>query len=84
VRAILIKKIVAVVATIVMRVNTCEIAPGAIGMWEEMRELHKQAEKQINPVEDNVRFYWLTPEAVKNSLTLDSLPPQEPPSLYIF
>ena len=51
---------------------------------EEMRELHKRVETQINPHEDNVRFYWLAPEAVKNSLTLGSSPPQEPPSLYIF
>lgn len=51
---------------------------------EEMQELHKKVEKLINPVEDNVRFYWLTPEAVKNSLTLGSPPPQEPPNLYIF
>ncbi|MEG4420776.1 CRISPR-associated endonuclease Cas2 [Microcoleus sp. LAD1_D5] len=51
---------------------------------EEMRELHKRVEKQINLDEDNVRFYWLAPEAVKNSLTLGSSPSQEPPSVYIF
>jgi CRISPR-associated protein Cas2 len=51
---------------------------------EEMRELHKRVETQINLDEDNVRFYWLAPEAVKNSLTLGSPPPQEPPNLYIF
>jgi CRISPR-associated protein Cas2 len=51
---------------------------------EEMRELHKQVEKLINFHEGNARFYWLAPETVKNSLTLGSLPPQEPPNLYIF
>lgn len=50
---------------------------------DEMRQLYRQVERRIKPLEDNVRFYWLSEEAVSRVLTLGSLPPQPPPDAYI-
>ncbi|XZF64334.1 MAG: hypothetical protein ACSI46_06345 [Gloeotrichia echinulata DVL01] len=35
---------------------------------EEMRELYEQVKKFVKPVEDNVRFYWISQEAVTRVL----------------
>jgi CRISPR-associated protein Cas2 len=50
---------------------------------DEMRQLHQRIKPLINEKEDNVRFYWLSREAVSRVLTLGSSPPQEPPNAYI-
>jgi CRISPR-associated protein Cas2 len=50
---------------------------------DAMVKLHQQVLRRVKPEEDNVRFYWLTAEAVNQSLAIGSEPPQEPPSFYI-
>jgi CRISPR-associated protein Cas2 len=50
---------------------------------EEMRELHRAMKRLLKLTEDNVRFYWLSPEAVSRVLTWGSLPPEQPPDVYI-
>lgn len=48
-----------------------------------MLALYKKVQRRVKPEEDNVRFYWLTAEAVNQSLAIGSEPPQEPPKFYI-
>lgn len=50
---------------------------------EEMRQLHKKVGRWVKPSEDNVRFYWISEEAVSRVLTIGSSPPAEPPQAYI-
>jgi CRISPR-associated protein Cas2 len=50
---------------------------------DEMRLLYAKVKAKIDLEEDNVRFYWLSPEATSNVLTLGSQPPETPPSYYI-
>jgi len=50
---------------------------------DEMRLLYAKVKTKVKLEEDNVRFYWLPPEAAANSLTLGSEPPQAPPTYYI-
>ncbi|ASC69875.1 CRISPR-associated endoribonuclease Cas2 3 [Halomicronema hongdechloris C2206] len=49
----------------------------------EMQELHRRIQRRVNPDEDNVRFYWLTPQSVAKSLAIGSDPPTPPPNVYI-
>lgn len=49
----------------------------------EMQQLHKAIAKRVNPEEDNVRFYWISPEAVSRTLTIGSKIPEQPPSYYV-
>ncbi|MBW4592499.1 MAG: CRISPR-associated endonuclease Cas2 [Brasilonema angustatum HA4187-MV1] len=50
---------------------------------EEMRELHEKVKKLVKPVEDNVRFYWISQEAVSRVLTIGGESPQPPPKYYV-
>ncbi|MBW4582848.1 MAG: CRISPR-associated endonuclease Cas2 [Tildeniella nuda ZEHNDER 1965/U140] len=50
---------------------------------EEMRKLHQTVKKRVKPAEDNVRFYWLSQEAVSRVLTIGSSLPEPPPNAYI-
>jgi CRISPR-associated protein Cas2 len=50
---------------------------------EEMRKLHQQVKRRVKPEEDNVRFYWISAEAVSRILTIGSDPPEPPPKFYV-
>jgi CRISPR-associated protein Cas2 len=50
---------------------------------DEMRLLYEKVKKLVNPIEDHVRFYWISGEAVSRVLTLGADPPQTPPKYYI-
>ena len=50
---------------------------------DEMRSLYKLVKKKVKSQEDNVRFYWISTEAVTRSLTIGSEPPQQPPNYYV-
>jgi CRISPR-associated protein Cas2 len=50
---------------------------------EEMRKLYGKVAKQVK-AEDNVRFYWITEDAMGRVLTLGSEGPERPPNAYIF
>ena len=50
---------------------------------DEMRKLHQQVSRRIDDSEDDIRFYWITAEALSKVLTLGSEPPKEPPETYI-
>lgn len=49
---------------------------------DEMKKLHGQVLKRVKG-DDNVRFYWVPVDAVGRTLTIGSLPPEEPPKTYI-
>lgn len=49
----------------------------------EMKELYRSIQRRVKVEEDNVRFYWLTPQAVQQVLVIGGDPPQPPPSVYI-
>ncbi|MUG97252.1 CRISPR-associated endonuclease Cas2 [Scytonema sp. UIC 10036] len=50
---------------------------------EEMRQLYEQVKKLVKPAEDNVRFYWISQEAVSRVLTIGGETPQPPPKYYV-
>lgn len=50
---------------------------------EEMRELYEKVKKLVKPVEDNVRFYWISQEAVSRVLTIGGERPEPPPKYYV-
>jgi CRISPR-associated protein Cas2 len=50
---------------------------------DEMRLLHQKVQKRVKAAEDNVRFYWISEDAVKRILTIGSSPPEPPPNAYI-
>jgi CRISPR-associated protein Cas2 len=50
---------------------------------DEMRKLYAKVEKKVNPQEDDVRFYWISEEAVSRVLVIGGSPPQPPPTVYI-
>jgi CRISPR-associated protein Cas2 len=50
---------------------------------DEMRQLHKRVQRAVNPEEDNVRFYWISKDAMSRVLSIGSPPPEEPPNVYI-
>ncbi|MGL4374941.1 MAG: CRISPR-associated endonuclease Cas2, partial [Microcoleaceae cyanobacterium] len=49
---------------------------------DEMRLLYEKVKKLVNPIEDHVRFYWISSEAISRVLTLGADPPQTPPKYY--
>ena len=49
----------------------------------EMRKLHRQVAKRVVESEDNVRFYWVTKDALSQVLTIGSDAPEPPPDTYI-
>ena len=51
---------------------------------KDMKALHQQVQRRIKPDEDNVRFYWISAQALPKTLTLGSPPPKPPPDFYIF
>ncbi len=50
---------------------------------EEMRQLFVKAKKLVEPSEDNVRFYWISEEAVSRVLTIGGEEPKAPPKYYV-
>lgn len=50
---------------------------------EEMRQLFEKSKKLVKPSEDNVRFYWISQEAVSRVLTIGSEEPTGPPKYYV-
>ncbi|GAA6622218.1 CRISPR-associated endonuclease Cas2 [Scytonema sp. NUACC26] len=50
---------------------------------EEMRQLYEKVKKLVKPVEDDVRFYWISQEAVERVLTIGGESPQPPPNYYV-
>jgi CRISPR-associated protein Cas2 len=50
---------------------------------DEMRQLHQRVKRWVKANEDNIRFYWISEEAVSRVLTIGSSPPEEPPAAYI-
>ena len=49
----------------------------------EMPKLFSIIEKKVNSQEDNVRFYWISADALPRTLTIGSPPLQPPPNAYI-
>lgn len=49
----------------------------------EMKALYSKVEQRINVDEDNVRFYWISSQALAKTLTLGSQSPEPPPDFYI-
>jgi CRISPR-associated protein Cas2 len=49
---------------------------------EEMGKLYGRVAKRVE-AEDNVRFYWISKDAVGRVLTLGSEPPVGPPNAFI-
>ncbi|SKB13799.1 CRISPR-associated endoribonuclease Cas2 [Planktothrix sp. PCC 11201] len=50
---------------------------------EEMRQLHQKVKKLVLPQEDNVRFYWISNDALSIVLTIGSQKPEPPPQYYV-
>ena len=50
---------------------------------DEMRELYQKVQRLVKPDEDNVRFYWISEEAVSRVLTIGSQGPSPPPKYYV-
>ncbi|ACK73900.1 CRISPR-associated protein Cas2 (plasmid) [Gloeothece citriformis PCC 7424] len=50
---------------------------------EEMRVLYQKVKKRVEPLEDNVRFYWISNEAVSRVLTIGGESPSPPPNYYL-
>ncbi|MFP4122113.1 MAG: CRISPR-associated endonuclease Cas2 [Coleofasciculus sp.] len=50
---------------------------------DQMRQLDEKVKKLVEPVEDNVRFYWISEEAVSRALVIGSEAPQPPPKYYV-
>ncbi|MBR8839630.1 MAG: CRISPR-associated endonuclease Cas2 [Stigonema ocellatum SAG 48.90 = DSM 106950] len=50
---------------------------------DEMRELYEKVKKLVKPVEDDVRFYWISQEAVSRVLIIGGSGPQPPPNYYV-
>lgn len=50
---------------------------------EEMRELYQKVQRLVKPDEDNVRFYWISEEAVSRVLTIGAQGPEPPPKYYV-
>jgi CRISPR-associated protein Cas2 len=50
---------------------------------EEMRQLCEKVKKQVKPKEDDIRFYWISPEGASMVLTIGSEKPEPPPKFYV-
>jgi CRISPR-associated protein Cas2 len=51
---------------------------------DEMRMMCGEVGKRVKVKEDNVRFYWISEDAVGRVLTLGSPPPEGPPKAFFF
>jgi len=49
----------------------------------KMKKLYAAILKRVNPEEDSVRLYWITPDSFQRSLAIGHPPLEEPPSFYI-
>jgi CRISPR-associated protein Cas2 len=49
----------------------------------EMQKLYDDVKKRVKASEDNVRFYWISQEAVNRVLTIGGESPQPPPKYYV-
>jgi CRISPR-associated protein Cas2 len=49
----------------------------------EMQVLYEKVLKRVIPEEDNVRFYWISENALSKTLTIGSNIPQPPPNYYV-
>ncbi|MDZ8258488.1 MULTISPECIES: CRISPR-associated endonuclease Cas2 [unclassified Nostoc] len=49
----------------------------------EMQQLYDDVKKRVKASEDNVRFYWISQEAVNRVLTIGGESPQPPPKYYV-
>jgi CRISPR-associated protein Cas2 len=50
---------------------------------DEMRQLFSKLQAKVNPLEDQVRLYWIAEDAVSRVLSIGGLPPEPPPAYYI-
>jgi CRISPR-associated protein Cas2 len=50
---------------------------------EEMRQLYDDVKKRVKPSEDDVRFYWISQDAVSRVLTIGGESPKPPPKYYV-
>jgi CRISPR-associated protein Cas2 len=50
---------------------------------DEMRLLHRLVQERVKAEEDNVRFYWISSDALTRVLTIGSVEPEPPPSYYV-
>ena len=50
---------------------------------KQMQQLYKKVKSQVVAREDNVRFYWLSSEAMSKVMTIGSTPPEAPPTYYV-
>ncbi|MGP1385390.1 MAG: CRISPR-associated endonuclease Cas2 [Thainema sp.] len=50
---------------------------------DDMKQLHRNVQRRVKDSEDNVRFYWITADAMPRTLTIGSNPPEPPPDVYI-
>ena len=50
---------------------------------EQMRQLYEKVKKLVKPAEDDVRFYWISEEAVSRVLIIGGEAPQPPPKYYV-
>jgi CRISPR-associated protein Cas2 len=50
---------------------------------EEMAKLHRLVKGKVKSNVDNVRFYWVSVDAVERTLTIGSPKPKQPPQYYI-
>lgn len=50
---------------------------------DEMRQLYQKVKKLVSPKEDNVRFYWISNDALSIVLTIGSEKPEPPPKYYV-
>lgn len=50
---------------------------------KEMKQLHAKVQRRVKIPDDNVRFYWISADAVPRTLTIGSEPPKPPPLAYI-
>jgi CRISPR-associated protein Cas2 len=50
---------------------------------DEMRQFYQLVSRRVKPEEDNVRFYWISTEAMTRVLTIGSVEPQFPPTCYV-
>jgi CRISPR-associated protein Cas2 len=50
---------------------------------DEMRDLYVRVGKLVKSEEDNVRFYWISEEAVGRSLVIGGEMPTSPPKYYV-
>jgi CRISPR-associated protein Cas2 len=50
---------------------------------DEMRLLHRMVQQRVEVEQDNVRFYWISGDALTRVLTIGSSEPEPPSSYYL-